>query len=203
MIVHRYFTLLCGVDEAGRGPLAGPVYAACVVLNPARKIEGLADSKTLSEPERERLANEIKLNALAWAVGAASVEEIDKINIFRASLLAMQRALKQIPVVPAEICVDGTHCPESLLPIKAIIKGDACVPQISAASILAKTSRDAVMRAMHERYPLYGFDQHKGYCTREHLAALRRHGVCEIHRRTFAPVRELIDPLPRSRDLPF
>lgn len=203
MIVHRYLNLLCGVDEAGRGPLAGPVFAACVVLHPARKIDGLADSKILSEPERERLAIEIKLYALAWAIAAATVEEIDSINILRASLLAMKRAIAQIPVLPAEVCVDGLHCPETLFPSRAIVKGDACVPQISAASILAKTGRDAVMRAMHVHYPQYGFDQHKGYSTPEHLAALRTHGVCDIHRRSFAPVREMLFPTPHSGELPF
>lgn len=203
MIVHRYLSMLCGVDEAGRGPLAGPVYAACVVLHPARKIDGLADSKVLSEPVRERLAIEIKLNALAWAIAFASVEEIDRINILRASLLAMQRAISQIPVLPAEVCVDGLHCPDIVFPARAIVKGDASVPQISAASILAKTARDAVMRILHGRYPQYGFDSHKGYSTPEHLSALQTYGACEIHRKSFAPVREVISPTPRSAELPF
>jgi len=180
---------VCGVDEAGRGPLAGPVYAAAVVLHTRRPIEGLADSKQLTAQQREFLAGEIKTRALAWAIASASVEEIDAYNILRASLLAMRRAVQQLGIVPARVLVDGIHCPEVPCPAKAIIKGDAKVKSISAASILAKVERDAEMLRLHERYPQYGFNQHKGYPTEEHFAALQAHGVCDIHRRSFAPVR--------------
>jgi len=183
--------LVCGVDEAGRGPLAGPVYAACVILDPAKPIAGLADSKTLSAAQRELLAQAIRERALAWAVAAASVEEIDAINILQAALLAMRRAVEQLAIRPAEVLVDGNRCPELTLPTRAIVRGDSLVAEISAASILAKTSRDAHMLELHRLYPLYGFDRHKGYPTPEHMAALQRHGVSPVHRRTFAPVRAL------------
>jgi len=180
---------ICGVDETGRGPLAGPVYAAAVVLHTRRPIEGLADSKQLTAQQREFLSAEIKGRALAWAIASASVEEIDTYNILRASLLAMRRAVQQLGIVPARVLVDGIHCPEVPCPVKAIIKGDAKVKSISAASILAKVERDAEMLRLHQRYPQYGFNQHKGYPTEEHFAALQAHGVCDIHRRSFAPVR--------------
>ena len=180
--------LLCGVDEAGRGPLAGSVFAAAVVLDPARPIEGLADSKLLTEAARDRLAVEIRACALAWAVASASVEEIDRINILRASLLAMRRAIESLGVAPGEVCVDGLHTPAVAFPCRAIVQGDRRVPAISAASILAKTARDADMCALDSRYPGYGFAVHKGYATPEHLAALRALGPCEIHRRSFEPV---------------
>ena len=181
-------TLLCGVDEAGRGPLAGAVYAAAVVLDPERPIAGLADSKVLEPAERERLALCIRSHALAWAVASASVEEIDRINILRASLLAMRRALELLPFAPGEVCVDGLYVPDVDLPCRAMVGGDRLVAAISAASILAKTARDAEMVHLHERFPVYGFADHKGYGTPEHLAALREHGPCEIHRRSFQPV---------------
>jgi len=184
--------LICGVDEAGRGPLAGPVYAAAVVLDATRPIAGLADSKKLSEKRRMALAESIRTRALAWAVAFATVEEIDRLNILRASLLAMGRAVGRLSLTPTEVLVDGLHCPEIDQRVRAIIGGDATVAAISAASILAKTGRDAEMLRLHDRFPLYGFDRHKGYPTPEHLDALRRHGVCEIHRRTFAPVRRMI-----------
>ncbi|OGA12103.1 MAG: ribonuclease HII [Betaproteobacteria bacterium RIFCSPLOWO2_12_FULL_65_110] len=184
--------LICGVDEAGRGPLAGPVYAAAVVLDATRPIAGLADSKKLSEKRRMALAESIRTRALAWAVAFATVEEIDRLNILRASLLAMRRAVGRLSLTPTEVLVDGLHCPEIDQRVRAIIGGDATVAAISAASILAKTGRDAEMLRLHDRFPLYGFDRHKGYPTPEHLDALRRHGVCEIHRRTFAPVRRMI-----------
>lgn len=184
--------LICGVDEAGRGPLAGPVYAAAVVLDATRPIAGLADSKILSEKRRTALAESIRTRALAWAVAFATVEEIDRLNILRASLLAMRRAVEQLSLTPTEVLVDGLHCPEIDLRVRAIIGGDATVAAISAASILAKTGRDAEMLRLHDRFPQYGFDRHKGYPTPEHLDALRRHGVCEIHRRTFAPVRKML-----------
>lgn len=183
--------LVCGVDEAGRGPLAGPVFAACVILREDDPIEGLADSKVLSPERREELAIQIRSRAAAWAVASASVEEIDRINILRASLLAMRRAVEQLTIEPHEVLVDGLHCPEVRFPVRAIVDGDALVAEISAASILAKTARDALMVEMHALYPDYGFDRHKGYSTRQHLDALRRFGVCPIHRRSFAPVRSL------------
>ena len=183
--------LVCGVDEAGRGPLAGPVFAACVILRDDDPIEGLADSKVLSHQRREKLAIQIRSRAAAWAVASASVEEIDRINILRASLLAMRRAVEQLTIAPHEVLVDGLHCPEVRFPVRAIVDGDALVAEISAASILAKTARDALMLEMHALYPDYGFARHKGYSTRQHLEALRRFGVCPIHRRSFAPVRLL------------
>jgi ribonuclease HII len=184
--------LQAGVDEAGRGPLAGPVYAAAVILDPARRIDGLDDSKRLSARARESLAHAIRERALAWAVAAATVEEIDTLNILRASLLAMRRAVEGLSVAPGGILVDGLYCPEVVCAARAIVGGDAKVPAISAASILAKTARDAEMRALHERFPQYGFDRHKGYPTAEHLAALRRHGACEAYRRSFSPVRAVL-----------
>ena len=186
-------TLRCGVDEAGRGPLAGAVFAAAVILNHARPIAGLADSKILSAKKRELLAVQIKTHALAWSVATASVHEIDQINILQASLLAMHRAVDALGIRPTEVWVDGLYCPPINLPVKAIVKGDTCIAQISAASILAKTARDAEMLQMHQRFPQYGFDQHKGYPTAAHLLALKKHGVSPIHRRSFAPVRALIN----------
>jgi ribonuclease HII len=183
--------MVCGVDEAGRGPLAGPVFAACVILRPEDPIAGLADSKLLSAERREELSGHIRTRAAAWAIASASVEEIDRFNILRASLLAMRRAVEQLLVEPTEVLVDGLHCPEVRFPVRAIVDGDDLVAEISAASILAKTARDALMREMHLLYPDYGFDRHKGYSTREHLDALQRFGACPIHRRSFAPVRSL------------
>ncbi len=180
--------VVCGVDEAGRGPLAGPVYAGAVILDRKRRINGLADSKVLAPERREVLAGRIKERAVAWAVASASVEEIDHINIFHASMLAMRRAVQQLGVLPEEAWVDGNHFPDLGCRGKAIVDGDALHPVISAASILAKTARDAEMRALHERYPHYGFDRHKGYATAEHLDSLGRNGPCEIHRRSFYAV---------------
>lgn len=188
--------LICGVDEAGRGPLAGAVVAACVVLNPRKPIKGLADSKQLTAAQRETLATEIRANALAWAVASASVEEIDQINILQASLLAMRRALEALDVEPVQVLVDGLHCPPARWPSKAVVQGDATVPAISAASIIAKVVRDAAMCELHAQRPEYGFDRHKGYHTPEHLAALQRHGPCEFHRRSFSPVKEMLAQLP-------
>ncbi|MCX7897900.1 MAG: ribonuclease HII [Rhodocyclaceae bacterium] len=183
----------CGVDEAGRGPLAGPVVAAAVVLNPARPIAGLADSKKLSPRRREEIAISIREKALAWAVAEASVEEIDRLNILQATLLAMQRAVMALGMTPSRVLVDGKHCPPLTFPAHAIIGGDATVPAISAASILAKVTRDAVMRELDARYPAYGFARHMGYGTAEHLAALARFGPCPAHRKSFAPVRKQLD----------
>jgi ribonuclease HII len=179
---------VCGVDEAGRGPLAGPVYAAAVILAKDVVIDGLGDSKTISAACRETLALEIKHRASAWAVASASVAEIDSLNILQASLLAMKRAVEGLGIAPRRVVVDGLHCPQLPCPVRAVVRGDATVAAISAASILAKVSRDAMMRELHLRYPQYGFDCHKGYATEMHLAALRAHGACEIHRRSFAPV---------------
>ena len=186
------FNWICGVDEAGRGPLAGPVFAACVVLNPDQRIEGLADSKTLNESQRNRLALAIKTHSVAWAIASASVKEIDRINILQASLLAMKRAVESLTFIPDRVLVDGNHSPRLRFPVSTIVRGDSLIPEISAASILAKTARDAVMVALHQRFPHYGFNQHKGYPTEQHIAALRAHGASVVHRRTFAPVRDLI-----------
>ena len=186
--------LLCGVDEAGRGPLAGPVSAAAVILDPARPIAGLADSKKLSEKQRDRLAPIIREQALAWCVAYAEPREIDEINILQATLLAMKRAVEGLSIRPDQVLVDGLYCPDTGIPSEAIVKGDSKVQAISAASILAKTARDEIMLQMHVRYPQYGFDAHKGYPTTVHLAALRAHGVLDIHRRSFKPVREVIAP---------
>lgn len=188
--------LVCGVDEAGRGPLAGPVVAAAVILDPARPVAGLADSKKLSAARREKLAAEIRANALAWCIAEASVEEIDTLNILQATLLAMQRAVAGLKVRPGEALIDGNRCPTLEIPARAIVGGDATVAEISAASILAKTSRDAGLIELHARYPHYGFDRHKGYGTAEHLAALRLHGPTPAHRKSFAPVREQLALFP-------
>ena len=182
-----------GVDEAGRGPLAGPVFAACVVLNPDRPIDGLADSKTLSEKKRDALAIAIKENAAAWAIGIASVQEIDQINILQASILAMKRAVENLPFMPDIVLVDGNQKPTLTCKVRTIIRGDSLIPAISAASILAKTARDAEMHRMHQYFPRYGFDQHKGYPTPKHLAALQQYGVSAIHRQSFAPVKALLN----------
>jgi ribonuclease HII len=185
--------LACGVDEAGRGPLAGAVYAAAVILNPALPISGLADSKKLSAPSRTRLAEQIRTSALAWQIASASVEEIDRLNILKASLLAMKRAIEGLSVRPDVALIDGIHCPQVTLATRAIVGGDDSEPCISAASILAKTARDAEMLRLHAIYPCYGFDRHKGYPTALHLTALRQHGPSIIHRRSFAPVRALLN----------
>ncbi|MFP4611093.1 MAG: ribonuclease HII [Thiohalophilus sp.] len=183
---------LAGLDEVGRGPLAGPVVAAAVILDPARPIPGLLDSKRLSEARREQLAAQIQDQALAWAVARAGVAEIDRLNILQASLLAMQRALAALDPAPLEALVDGNRCPELPCPAQAVVKGDNCVPAIMAASILAKVSRDREMVALAGRYPGYGLEKHKGYPTRAHIAALQRLGVTDIHRRSFGPVRKLL-----------
>jgi ribonuclease HII len=184
--------LICGVDEAGRGPLAGPVSAAAVILDPARPIAGLADSKKLSEKQRDLLAPLIRERALAWAVAYASVAEIDELNILQATLLAMRRAVLALSIVPQQVLVDGLYCPQTGIPSQAIVKGDSKIAAISAASILAKTARDELMLGLHEQYPQYGFAAHKGYPTAAHLAALRAHGVSDVHRRSFKPVRVVL-----------
>jgi ribonuclease HII len=184
--------LRAGVDEAGRGPLAGPVCAAAVILDPGCLIPGIQDSKKLSACQRARLAESIRRLSLSWAVAWASVEEIDRLNILQASLLAMQRAVAALCVAPGEVWVDGNQCPKLPCPVQAVVGGDAKVPAISAASILAKTARDAEMMRLHSLYPQYGLDEHKGYPTQSHLRALRVHGVSCIHRKSFRPVRQLV-----------
>ncbi|MCU0833311.1 MAG: ribonuclease HII [Chromatiaceae bacterium] len=182
--------LIAGIDEAGRGPLAGPVMAAAVILDPRRPIDGLKDSKRLSPERRELLARAIEEHALAWAVAEASALEIDRINILQASLLAMQRAAAALSIVPGRALVDGIHCPTLACMVQAVVRGDASVPAISAASILAKVARDRAMQGLDQRFPGYGFARHKGYPTREHLAALHALGPCPEHRRSYRPVRE-------------
>jgi ribonuclease HII len=190
--------LVCGVDEAGRGPLAGPVVAAAVILDPARPIAGLNDSKQLSARRRVFLAEQIRRSALAWAVAEASVEEIDRINILQASLLAMQRAVTALVdrhrLLPVQVLVDGNRCPELAYPVAAIIGGDGKIAAIAAASILAKTVRDDGMLELHAAYPQYGFDRHMGYPTALHLQALAEHGASPHHRRSFGPVARLSKP---------
>lgn len=189
-LVFETVGLIAGVDEVGRGPLAGPVVAAAVILDLRAPIDGLADSKVLTAAKRERLSEEIRVKALAWCVAEASVAEIDRLNILHATMLAMRRAVEGLRLKPAKVLVDGNRLPTLRVPAEAIVKGDALVPSISAASILAKVHRDAWCIGLHERYPQYGFADHKGYGTPEHLAALKLHGACPEHRRSFAPVRE-------------
>lgn len=184
--------LIAGVDEVGRGPLAGAVVAAAVILDPAQPIMGLADSKKLSAKKRETLAAEIRLKALAWSLGRAEVEEIDQLNILQATFLAMQRALESLAIQPEHVLIDGNRCPRINYSMEAIVGGDALVPAISAASILAKVSRDAELVRLDQLYPAYGFAQHKGYPTPSHLNAIRQHGVLPIHRRSFQPIKTLV-----------
>ena len=187
-------TLFCGADEAGRGPIAGPVFAAAVILDPDHPIAGLKDSKKLSEHRRDELALEIKQYARAWAIAECSIEEIDELNILHASMLAMKRAIESLAIRPELALIDGNRCPKLAIAAKAILKGDDKVPAISAASILAKTARDAVMLDLHRQYPEYGFDRHKGYPTAYHLEQLSIHGVSPVHRKTYAPVRKILEP---------
>ena len=184
---------VCGVDEAGRGPLAGPVVAAAVVLDPAHPISGLDDSKKLSATRRDALAIEIRAHALAWAVAEASVEEIDRLNILGATMLAMQRAVQAIAPAPELVLVDGNRLPRLTVPAQAIVRGDALVPAISAASILAKTARDAMLDELDRRFPGYGFAIHRGYPTPAHLQALAQLGATSEHRRSFGPVRAVLE----------
>ena len=184
--------LVCGVDEAGRGPLAGPVVAAAVILDPTNPVEGLNDSKKLSAKRRELLAIEIRAKALAWSVAEATVEEIDAINILQASMLAMRRAVEGFVVKPVSALIDGNRCPALACKAEAIVGGDGKMESIAAASILAKTTRDAGMRELHVAYPHYGFDRHMGYPTAFHLQALRDYGASPVHRRSFAPVAQLV-----------
>ena len=184
--------VICGVDEAGRGPLAGPVFAAAVILDPAKPIAGLRDSKKLSPIRRDELALIIQRDALAWSIAQCSAAEIDALNILQATMLAMRRAIEGLSVAPTLALIDGNRCPVAAIRTEAIVKGDDKVIEISAASILAKTARDALLLEMHARYPQYAFDQHKGYPTALHLARLKEHGVTPEHRRSYAPVRELL-----------
>lgn len=181
--------LIAGVDEAGRGPLAGPVFAACVILGPRHGVAGLADSKQLSEKKRDYLAVMIKERALAWTVASASVTEIDRLNILQATLLAMKRAVELLPMIPELVLIDGNHAPKIKVPVTTVIKGDALIAEIAAASILAKTTRDAEMLEQHLIFPQYGFNRHKGYPTKEHIAALKRYGATKMHRQSFSPVK--------------
>jgi len=185
--------LIAGVDEVGRGPLAGPVVTAAVILDPENPVEGLMDSKKLSEKRREKLAVLIKENSLAWSIGRAEVEEIDEINILQATMLAMQRAVSGLSPAPEHVLVDGNRCPRFDCSAEAIIKGDGLVPAISAASIIAKVSRDNEMKELDELYPGYGLAGHKGYPTKAHRDALIELGVTSIHRRSFGPVRRVIE----------
>lgn len=186
--------ITAGVDEAGRGPLAGSVYASAVILDPKRPIEGLTDSKKLSPKRREILALAIKSQALAWAVASADVAEIDSLNILQATLLAMQRAVQLLSLRPTLVLVDGNRAPKLPMSVQTIVKGDLTIAAISAASILAKTARDASVMQLHEIYPDYGFEQHKGYGTALHLERLRALGPCAAHRRSFAPLRDWVKP---------
>ena len=184
--------VICGVDEAGRGPLAGPVFAAAVILNEAQPIDGLRDSKKLTEARRDALALQIQQHALAWSIAFCSHEEIDQLNILQASLLAMRRAVEGLRIQPTLALIDGNRCPVMSIRAEAIVGGDDKVAAISAASILAKTARDAALYALHDIYPQYGFDRHKGYPTSLHLDRLRLHGVSPVHRRSYAPVKKIL-----------
>lgn len=187
-------SLVAGVDEAGRGPLAGDVYAAAVILDMTQPIEGLADSKKLTELKREVLAVEIKQKALAWSIARSSVQEIDELNILQATMLAMTRAIEGLSVTPELVLIDGNRVPKQLcIPARSIVKGDATEAAISAASILAKTARDAALIELHQQYPHYAFEQHKGYGTALHLERLREFGACPAHRRSFAPVKKVLN----------
>ena len=193
LVLHVGPLGLCGVDEAGRGPLAGPVMAAAVMLDPERPIHGLRDSKKLSAQKRGQLAEAIRLHAVAWCVAEASVAEIDQLNILQATMLAMQRAVSGLGRAPDEVWVDGNRCPNWPWRSQAVVKGDDKVAAIAAASILAKTARDQFMQQLHAEFPAYGFAQHMGYGTAVHLAALKTHGACPHHRRSFAPVKLALD----------
>lgn len=190
---HQHIELLAGCDEVGRGPLVGDVVAAAVILDPQQPIQGLADSKKLTEKKRNQLYLEILDKATSWSVARASVTEIDQINILHASMLAMQRAIHGLAIAPQHVLVDGNRCPELNYPCEAVVKGDAKVAAISAASILAKVVRDQEMYELHQRHPEYGFDKHKGYPTKVHMQALEAHGPLAEHRRSFKPVSKLLN----------
>jgi len=194
-----YGLLVAGVDEVGRGPLAGPVVTAAVILDPDHPIEGLMDSKKLSETRREELAEQIKMYSLAWSIGRAEVEEIDAINILQATMLAMQRAVAELSPSPEHVLIDGNRCPSFDCTAEAIIKGDGLIPAISAASIIAKVCRDNEMAELDSQYPGYGLAGHKGYPTKAHREAIIKLGVTPIHRRSFGPVRRVIEDRSNSR----
>ena len=207
-----HFDLLCGVDEAGRGPIAGPVVASAVILDPSRPIEGLMDSKKLTEKRRRILADIIRQRALAWSVAESSIAEIDELNILQASLLAMKRAVEGLTVAPSLVLIDGNKSPVLKIPVQTIVGGDSKVDAIAAASILAKTARDEILQHFHVNYPDYGFDRHKGYPTALHLERMRELGVLPVHRKSFAPVRLLLsgpgdntlfEELPKKRVIPI
>ena len=183
--------LIAGVDEAGRGPLAGPVMVAAVILDPRQPIDGLDDSKRLSEKRREALFPLIREMSLAWSIVEVAADEIDRVNILQATLLGMRRAVEQLSPAPSQALIDGNRAPDLDCEVKTIIQGDRLEPAISAASILAKVARDRLMKELHLRYPVYGFDRHKGYPTAEHLRLLKEYGPCAIHRRSFAPVKNV------------
>lgn len=187
-------TLVAGVDEAGRGPLAGPVFVAAVILDPERSVDGLDDSKRLGEQRREQLFMEIKQSALAWSIVQVGVADIDRMNILQATLWGMQQAVAELQPAPGKVLIDGNRAPHLGCAVQTIVQGDRLQPAISAASILAKVARDRHMLSLHERYPQYGFDQHKGYPTALHLELLEQHGPCHEHRASFAPVRRLLHP---------
>ena len=192
----RRYTAIAGVDEVGRGPLAGPVVAAAVILDEARPIDGLADSKALTHKQRHELAREIRCKARAFALGMADAAEVDALNVLAASMLAMERAVLRLALQPDLVRVDGNRLPNfdgaaGLYTLEAVVRGDRTVPSISAASILAKVCRDRLMRRLHRKFPRYGFDRHKGYPTRAHFEALREYGPCSIHRASFGPVRQM------------
>ncbi len=184
--------LVAGIDEAGRGPLAGPVVAGSVILNAKDPIAGLADSKKLSAKKRAQLYEEIKSNAYAWGIGYATAEEIDEINIHQATLLAMQRAYRAMQMIASHVYVDGKFCPALEVPCTAVVKGDQLIAEVSAASILAKVTRDTEMETHHNELPEYGFNQHKGYPTAQHIAALQKHGPCKLHRKSYKPVKDAL-----------
>jgi ribonuclease HII len=190
-VAHLTQLLIAGVDEVGRGPLAGPVVTAAVILDPNHPIEGLADSKKLSHKRRAILAEQIKIHALAWCIARAEAHEVDELNIHHATLLAMKRAVEGLSIAPQHAMIDGKFCPDLACTAEAVIKGDSKVPAISAASIIAKVARDSEMHQMHERYPEYGFDRHVGYPTKLHIAMLQEHGITPLHRRSFGPVKKL------------
>jgi len=188
-----YENLICGVDEAGRGPLAGPVYAAAVILGPEFNTEGLRDSKKLSQSKRYFLAKQIKMNALAWTVGICNEDEIDELNIHQATLLAMQRAIRSLHICTSiKIMIDGLYCPEVEFSCEAVVKGDNKVAEISAASIIAKTERDLKMTEIDKAYPVYQFKKHKGYPTKLHIEMIKCYGLCEHHRKSFSPIKEML-----------
>lgn len=185
--------IVCGVDETGRGSAISGVWVAACILDPNKPIEGLRDSKKLSAKRREELAEEIKHKALSWSINIASLEEVETLNVLNATLLGMKRAVEGLHIRPSKVFVDGNRLPNLDIPAEAIVKGDDLIPAISAASIIAKVERDKVIKELHQMYPQYGFDKHKGYLTKAHMAALQEYGPCSIHRKTYSPIRELLN----------